>query len=123
MRKKENPSWRRFGSGMTSPTTLKKAKQDNRELRNMRGVHKARITPDKYSIELGVCWMCWMDLTSEILEKWRKLPYSEVKEHEDICPLCGYSRWKGRVWYPFRFLRGYIGNPSSRRGIIRKKIK
>lgn len=66
---------------------------------------------------------CWIDLTFEMLEKWRIEPYSEMKEHEKFCPLCGYPHWKGRIWYPFRFIRGYIGNPSSRYGIKGKKEK
>lgn len=99
---------------------LKKAKQKNRQYRKMKYVMKAKNDPDSFDTELGVCWMCWMDITGQELIKWRNYPYSEVKLHEEVCPLCGYDHWKGRIWFPFRYLRGYIGNPSSRNGMKEK---
>lgn len=121
---KLNPSSKDFGASMHTPLkVLKQAKQANREMRVMKHVHNARSNSDKYSIDLGVCWMCWMDLTGEPLEKWRREPFSFTKSHDKICPLCGYMHWKGRIWFPFRFIRGYIGNPSSRYGIKGKRKK
>jgi len=119
---KTNPTSKDFGASMHTPTkVLKEAKQANRGKRVMRKVFDARRYPDRESIDLGVCWMCWMDLTEEPLEKWRREPYSFVIPHDQVCPLCGYMHWKGRIWYPFRFIRGYIGNPSSRHGIRGRK--
>lgn len=86
----------------------------------MKRIFDAKNNPDQFDTEMGVCWMCWMDLTGESLIEWRKEPYSSVTLHEKECPLCGYDHWKGRVWYPFRYLRGYIGNPSSRYGMKKK---
>lgn len=119
---KQNPSSVDFGRSIHTPSkVLREAKLKNRELRRMKNVYHARKNPDKYSIELGVCWMCWLDLTSEMLEKWRIEPFSEMRSHEKVCPLCGYPHWKGRIWYPFRYIRGYIGNPSSRYGMEKEK--
>jgi len=112
---KTNPSSTQFGRIKPVPLgTLRRAKKEKRALRNFKRVRDAKINPDKYPIEMGVCWMCWDDLTGQDIQKWRKLPFSTVETHDETCPLCGYSRWKGRVWYPFKFLRNYIGNPSSR---------
>ena len=115
--KKENPSWINFGSNSSSPKMLRQAKQGNREKRILKRVFEAKENLDKFPIDFETCWMCWMDLTGEDLEKWRRLPYSKVGLHEEVCPLCAYPNWKGRIWYPFRFIRGYIGNPSARDGI------
>lgn len=97
--------------------TLRKAKAELRELRNMKAVFEAKNNPDVHSLDLGTCWMCWVDLTGEWLDKWRYEPFSEVALHKEICPLCGYNHWKGRIWYPFRYKKNYIGNPSERDGI------
>lgn len=71
---------------------------------------------DKLASNFGVCWKCWIRITGEAqLEDWRKEPYSTMKEHIDICPLCGYDHWRGRVWFPKRYLMAIeIGNPSRR---------
>jgi len=121
---KTNPSAIDFGErAHVPPKVLREAKQAQRDKRKMINLVKAREDPDNYSVELGTCWMCWLDLTGEeTLEKWRMEPFSEVKLHEKVCPLCGYPHWKGRVWYPFRYLRGYLGNPSSRYG-MKDKVK
>lgn len=100
-----------------STRLLKEAKKKNRWMRKMINVRKAKRNPDLYSIDFGVCWQCWLDLSGKMLDGWRREPYSEMKTHSKVCPLCGYDHWVGRVWFPFRFLRGYIGNPSSRYGI------
>lgn len=66
--------------------------------------------------EYGTCWGCFMSITKQDIDNWRE-DYSEKKEHPNTCPLCGYEHWKGRVWYPFKFIRDMeIGNPSRRDG-------
>ncbi len=110
----------KYGGSEPTPKVLREAKKDLRELRNFSSLNKAKKDPYIFPLDLGVCWMCWIDLTNKYLTEWRVEPYSSTKEHDLICPLCGYSRWKGRIWYPFRLLRGYIGNPSSRFGISGK---
>lgn len=116
---KYNPTSKDFG--VYKPATekeLKEYKEKNRPRRKMKRIHDAKTEPDQFDTNMGVCWMCWMDITQKGLEEWRREPYSVADTlHDRICPLCGYSSWKGRVWYPFRFLRGYIGNPSARNGI------
>lgn len=95
--------------------TLEEVKEKYRIQRYNTKLKRAKENPESFPIDLGVCWMCWEDLTGRPLGRYRRTPYSEVKEHPEVCPLCNYSHWKGRVWYPFKFLRGYIGNPSSRK--------
>lgn len=120
----KNPSFKDFGSLQHVPDkVLKEHKNGLRCYRNMRIVNQAREDNTAFDIDQESCWMCWMDLTGNMLENWRKEPYSEVKTHSKKCPICGYPHWKGRVWYAFRFLRGYIGNPSSRHGIGGDKKK
>jgi len=123
--KSKNPSSIDFGirkRSYASPEALQKAKKDNSILRKWKNIWIAKKFPDKFPTDLGVCWMCWIDLTGEMLQEWRTLPFSEVEFHDATCPLCGYSSWKGRIWYPFRFIRGYIGNPSSRKEFKRGKM-
>lgn len=115
--KQQNPSNRKFGSIETSTEVLKAAKDKLRPYRKMTTVLDAKKNPDKYSMDMGTCWMCWVEITGEWLESYRYEPFSQNKHHEEVCPLCGYSHWKGRIWFPFRFKRHYIGNPSARDGI------
>ena len=117
-----NPSSKSFGK--ITPSTrkeLEEAKNKNRRLRNMVRVYKVKRNSDGVATSLGTCWMCWLDITKEGLGKYRTEPFSLMTNHKEICPLCGYKRWRGRIWYPFRFVRGYIGNPSSRYGFHNKK--
>ena len=100
-----------------TPKTLLEAKEKNRIYRKMKRIWDAKNEPDQFETDMGVCWMCWMDLTGNDLPEWRKEPYSIIITHSSECPLCGYPTWKGRVWFPFRLLRGYVGNPSSRHGM------
>jgi len=114
---KKNPSSREFSKqGVTPIGVLLKAKRLNGRDRNMIKVGQAMVNPDQYPQNFATCWMCWMDLARENLEDWRKMPWSEMGSHGRNCPLCGYPRWKGRMWYPFKKLKGYFGNPSSRWG-------
>lgn len=65
--------------------------------------------------DLGVCWICWVLITNQGLKEWRKPPFSEIKRHPSVCPLCNYDRWSGRIWYPKRYvLLTQVGNPSRR---------
>ena len=74
----------------------------------------AKLTLKEFKDEFGTCWQCWMDLTGKGLDDWRE-KYSEAKDHPKECSLCGYDHWKGRVWYPFKFLRNEgVSNPSRR---------
>lgn len=67
------------------------------------------------SLDFGVCWQCFIRITGQGLSNWRKEPYSEMREHREICPLCGYDHWRGRIWYPKRYIMAVeIGNPSRR---------
>lgn len=114
---RKNPSSIDFGKYAPIPNkVLKTAKDKNRFSRIMKRVWEAKTFPDRFDTDFPTCWMCWNDLSGKWLEDWRKEPFSEMKEHEEKCPLCGYPHWKGRVWYPFRFLRNYSGNPSRRNG-------
>jgi replicative DNA helicase Mcm len=66
------------------------------------------------------CWSsnCWVRITGEGLNSWRKEPFSENRTHTSICPLCIQEKWSGRVWYPKRFvIYTEIGNPSRRDNI------
>jgi hypothetical protein len=73
---------------------------------------------DGMSLDFGVCWMCWVRITGEGLNDWRKEPFSENRNHNSICPLCIQEKWSGRVWYPKRFVMyTEIGNPSRRDNI------
>lgn len=68
-------------------------------------VASSSLFPDKYSPEQGTCWLCFVRLTGEYnLERWRIEPFFERKTHPSICPVCGYNRWKGGIWYPFKLL-------------------
>jgi len=70
---------------------------------------------DGMSMDFGVCWQCWIRITGQGINNWRKEPFSENRQHEETCPLCGYEHWQGRVWYPKRFIIACeIGNPSRR---------
>jgi len=65
--------------------------------------------------DFGVCWRCWIRITGQGLNNWRKEPFSITRPHEEVCPLCTYDRWKGRIWYPKRYIMAIeIGNPSRR---------
>jgi len=81
-------------------------------------VKESSLHPEKYDIHTQTCWLCWIRLTGNLaLEEWRRFPfYARGISHEKTCPVCGYSRWSGAVWYPFRYLAlrriGIIGNPS-----------
>jgi hypothetical protein len=73
-----------------------------------------KYTLEKIPEDMEVCWGCFMDITKADIDEWRAI-YSEDKVHPATCPLCGYDHWKGRVWYPFKFLKDVkIGNPSER---------
>jgi len=96
---------------------LQKAKQENSRRRVLRRVLKAKSNPDLLNPDEPLCWMCWLDITGQNLRDFRRKPYSEIIPHKKICPLCGYSSWKGRAWYPLRYLIDYKGNPSSRNGM------
>lgn len=70
---------------------------------------------DNLPVDYGCCWICWIRITGEGLNDWRVEPFSEMKEHPDICPLCEQEHWRGRIWYPKRYLMySEIGNPSRR---------
>lgn len=72
---------------------------------------------DGLSPDFGVCWQCWIRITGQGLEDWRREPFSQANEHEERCPLCGYEHWKGRIWFPKQYLMATeIGNPSRRDG-------
>lgn len=82
---------------------------------------ESTLFPEKYSIDQGACWLCWMRLTGKDLLNWRKEPYYATKlQHEKECPVCGYKHWLGATWYPFRYLQrkktAFSNNPSFRRG-------
>ena len=65
--------------------------------------------------DFGCCWVCWIRITGEGLNEWRYPPFSEMKPHPEVCPLCGQEKWRGRIWYPKRYLvYAEIGNPSRR---------
>lgn len=79
----------------------------------------------------GTCWQCFMGLTGEGLDEWRG-EYSIREDHPEECPLCGYNHWKGRIWFPFKYLNNLsqnIENPSRRDSkenpldILEKKLK
>lgn len=115
MKKRKNPSSKVFGKVQNVPTViLEKAMKRNKPFRKMKRVKDAIKNPDKWPIDYGTCWQCWRDISGKWLSEWRKEPYSEMKKHDEVCPLCFYSHWKGRVWYPFRYLRGFKFNPSKR---------
>lgn len=118
----KNPSSKEFAR-VTGPSLrkLREIMRKNRSKRRMQRVWEAKRNPDKFETDYETCWMCWCDLSGKGLVEWRKEPFSELKDHSPICPLCFYPHWKGRVWYPFRYLRDYIGNPSSRFEINKKK--
>ena len=114
---KKNPSSRKFSKvGKVPIGVLLKAMRKNRVLRKISKVREASLNPNIYPQDFATCWMCWIDLTLLPLEGWRKGPWSEMGPHYLHCPLCGYPYWKGRMWYPFKKLKAYFGNPSSRWG-------
>lgn len=114
----KNPSAKDFGvRAYTTDKEYRSAKRQNRRLRDLKKLALLKRNPDKLPIDIGTCWMCWIDLTGEGLNDWRKEPYSEMKGHDPECPLCGYHHWKGRIWYPLKYKQNWIGNPSSRYGI------
>jgi len=65
--------------------------------------------------DIGVCWMCWIELTNEDLNEWRN-KYSRFPEIEGnkTCPLCGYDEWKGNIWLVKKYLMDIEENPSLR---------
>ena len=81
-------------------------------------VEESSLHPEKYDVHTQTCWLCWVRLTGEFtLQEWRKFPYYARRvSHPRTCPVCGYTRWDGAVWYPFRYLVlrrvGIVGNPS-----------
>ena len=119
VRKEHNPSSLKYGEArVANHETLLKIKSRNRELRILGRVNRFKANSDKLSISQGTCWMCWMDLTNKPLNEFRMNPFSDNNLKHDLkCPICGYPSWKGRIWYPFRYLRGWVGNPSSRFGM------
>lgn len=79
---------------------------------------------DNLPLDFGVCWACWIRITGEGLNNWRVPPYSVAKPHEEVCPLCGRTNWRGRVWYPKRYLIDKeVGNPSRRENAPKKEEK
>jgi len=81
-------------------------------------VKESSLHPEKYDVHTQTCWLCWIRFTGKLdLQNWRRFPfYARRISHEKTCPVCGYSRWVGAVWYPFRYLAlrkvGILGNPS-----------
>lgn len=81
---------------------------------------ESTLYPERFKIDQGTCWLCWMRLTGQELASWRREPYYERgMKHKEECPVCGYNHWIGAVWYPFRYLQEkgkiILGNPSFRR--------
>jgi len=114
---KRNPSNKIFSTTAHVPFgVLLKAMKKNAGLRKLAKIREAYLNPNTYPQDFATCWMCWIDLTGLPLEGWRREPWSEMSPHYKHCPLCSYPFWKGRIWYPFRKLNGYFGNPSSRWG-------
>jgi len=65
--------------------------------------------------DMGVCWMCWIELTNEDLNDWRD-KYAKIEYDDKVktCPLCGYDQWRGAIWYPQKYLMDTEENPSYR---------
>lgn len=83
--------------------------------RNWVFVDEIKPKVSKFPDEYATCWMCWIQLTKQGLEEWRDGIYSDLGKHSEVCDLCGYKNWKGRRWFPFKWLRwAELGNPSSR---------
>jgi hypothetical protein len=113
MKKKWNPNYRR-NSPPTDDKVLKNIASKQPKFHYLRNLEKVGGL-DGMNPDFGVCWMCWIRITGEGLNTWRREPYSEHKTHSSICPLCLQEQWSGRVWYPKRFLiYTEIGNPSRR---------
>jgi len=69
----------------------------------------------EYPPDLGVCWMCWLEITKLPFEPFRDSEFCSDEKHDEECPLCGYTHWSGKVWYPFKYLWvKEIGNPSKK---------
>lgn len=78
------------------------------------------LYPERFTIDEGTCWLCWMRLTGQELRGWRKKPFYELElTHGKKCPACGYTHWTGATWFPFKYLEEkgkiLVGNPSFRR--------
>lgn len=75
---------------------------------------------ETYPEDQATCWLCWVRLTGEGLEGWKKEPYySAYYKHTNECQVCGYNHWEGGAWFPFRYIKRYgkrlLRNPSFKR--------
>jgi len=95
-------------------------KQQTEKYCNAKKVLNSTLYPERFEVNQGTCWLCWMRLTRQDLIGWRKKPYCDMSfNHDKECPVCGYSHWAGATWFPFIYLQEkrkiLIGNPSFRR--------
>jgi hypothetical protein len=115
-KKRFNPNYR-YSTTRTDDKVLKSLAFKAPRFHYLRNLEKIGGL-EKMSVDFGVCWMCWIRITGEGLNKWRREPYSENRAHQSNCPLCTQDKWSGRVWYPKRYLMyTEIGNPSRRDNI------